>query len=197
MLLFALFGINKCMPKKLVSEEYGMSFDKVKHPHADLQIPDSWDDVKAFADWWMQNGMPMLIPQDAEVFLSDDATAVTVFRKGRWQIEMYLIHPHPLVPEHEHPGVEVIKMSLTHAIDPIMSNILHRGESHGAGARQEGEAKGFPLFAFQYWQDRDPCTVAAMWKGKTVGPKQESLIKRFNPDAYVTEGYADITRKKI
>jgi hypothetical protein len=30
-----------------------------------------------------------------------------------------------------------------------------------------------------------------MWKGKTAGPMQEKLIKRFNPDAYVVDGYAD------
>jgi hypothetical protein len=35
-----------------------------------------------------------------------------------------------------------------------------------------------------------------MWKGPTVGPLQEALIKRFNPDAYVVDGYADITRKQ-
>jgi hypothetical protein len=34
-----------------------------------------------------------------------------------------------------------------------------------------------------------------MWKGKTVGPMQENLIRRFHPDAYVIDGYADITRK--
>ena len=184
------------MADKIEAKEYGMTFDRVLHPHANLEIPETWDNVRAFADWWMESGMPMLIPNDAEVFLSDDATAISIFRKGRWQVEFYMIHPHPLVPEHEHPGVQVIKMNLTHAKDPLMSGILHRGESHGAGARQEAEKIGFPLVAFQYWEDRDPCTVAAMWKGKTVGPKQEALIKRFNPDAYVVEGYADITRKQ-
>jgi hypothetical protein len=33
-----------------------------------------------------------------------------------------------------------------------------------------------------------------MWKGTTVGPMHEALIRRFNPTAYVVDGYADITR---
>lgn len=179
---------------EVTSDTYGITFTTSKHPHENLEIPDSWNDVKEFADWWMAAGMPMIFPKDPEVFLSDDATAISIFRKGRFQVELYLIHPHPLVPDHEHPGVEVIKMTLTHAKVPLMSAILHDGESHGAGSRVEAEKIGFPLVAFQHWKTREPCTIAAMWKGPTVGPKQEALIKRFNPTAYVVDGYADITR---
>lgn len=176
--------------------DLNMSFFPSVHPQANLDIPETWNNVKEFADWWMMAGMPMIFPKDPEVFLSDDATAITMFRHGRFQVELYLIHPHPKVPVHEHPGVEVIKMSLTVAKVPIMSNVLKDGESHGAGQRMQAEKNGFPLVAFQHWKNREPCTIAAMWKGPTVGPLQEELIRRFNPDAYVVDGYADITRTK-
>lgn len=175
--------------------DLNMQFFPSVNPHKSLEIPESWEDVKEFADWWMESGMPIMFPPNPEVFMSDDATAIALFRHKRFQVELYLIHPQPAVPEHEHPGVEVIKMRLGNSRTPLMSGILHRGQSHGAGLRLEAEDKGFPLIAFQYWQDREPCTVAAMWKGKTVGPMQEALIKRFHPDAYVVDGYADITRK--
>lgn len=165
------------------------------NPHKDLVVPETWENVKEFADWWMAAGMPIVFNRMPEIFLSDDATAVCLFRKGRFQVEMYLIHPTPRVPEHEHPGVEVIKMRLGNKEIPMMTPVLHNGESHGAGIRLEAEDRGFPLIAFQHWLTRDPITVAAMWKGPTVGPKQEALIRRFNPDAYVVDGYADITRK--
>jgi hypothetical protein len=171
-----------------------MSFFPSVHPQADLEIPENWTDVKEFADWWMSAGMPMIYPKDPEIFLSDDATAVCIFRQGKFQVELYLIHPNPKVPVHEHPGVEVIKMAMTVAKVPIMSNVLTDGESHGAGQRMEAEKIGFPLIAFQHWLNREPTTIAAMWKGPTVGPLQEALIKRFNPNAYVVNGYADITR---
>ena len=72
---------------------------------------------------------------------------------------------------------------------------LHAGESHGAGIRKESEERGYPLLAIQHWLERDPTTVASMWKGNTVGPKQEALIRRFNPDALIEDGWADITSK--
>lgn len=176
--------------------DLNMSFSPSINPHKDLPIPESWADVKEFADWWMHAGMPIMFPPNPEVFMSDDATAVTLFRHGRFQVEMYLIHPNPKVPTHEHPGVEVIKMRLGNTKTPIMSNILKTGESHGAGLRMEAEKLGFPLVAFQHWLTRDPTTISSMWKGPTVGPLQEALIKRFNPDAYVVDGYADTTRNQ-
>jgi hypothetical protein len=179
------------------SKNLNMKFLPTINPHENLAIPDSWADVKEFADWWMTAGMPIIFPNNPEVFLSDDATAIALFRKGRFQVELYLIHPQPAVPVHEHPDVEVIKMRLGDARfkTPIMSTILKNGESHGAGARIEAEERGFPLIAFQHWLTREPSTIASMWKGTTVGPKQEKLIKRFNPDAYIADGYADITQK--
>jgi hypothetical protein len=179
---------------ELSAAELKMEFIPTINPHANLKVPDTWDNVKAFADWWVLAGMPIVFPKNPEVFLSDDATAIALFRKGRFQVEMYLIHPNPKVPEHEHPDVEVIKMRLGNRAMPLMSTVLHNGESHGAGTRLEAEEKGFPLIAFQHWLTRDPTTIASMWKGPTVGPKQESLIKRFNPTAYVVQGYADTTK---
>lgn len=163
-------------------------------PYPNLQIPDSWDNVEAFGNWWIRSGMPIVFPDNAEVFLSDDATAICLFRKGRFQVELYLIHPNPLVPVHEHPGVDVIKVRLNGRKYPFLSTTLHDGESHGAGIRFESEDRGYPLLAIQHWHTREPSTVASMWKGDTVGPKQEALIKRFNPAAHVIEGWADITK---
>jgi len=173
-----------------------MVFNRVLHPHSDLEIPENWENVQAFANWWMEAKMPIIFPQNPEVFKSDDATAISIFRHGRFQVELYLIYPNPKVPEHEHPDVEVIKMSLTAEKGPIMSNVLQNGQWHGAGQRMAAEKIGFPLIAFQHWLTREPTTIAAMWKGPTVGPLQEALVKRFNPDAYVVDGYADITRKQ-
>lgn len=167
----------------------------VSLPHLNLEVPDTWKNVKDFADWWMKAKMPIVFPDNPEVFLSDDATSVALFRKGRFQVELYLIHPNPKVPVHEHPDVEVIKMRLGNRKNPMMSEVLHNGESHGAGLKLEAETKGFPLIAFQHWLTREPTTVASMWKGKTVGPKQDALIKRFNPNALMMDGYADITQE--
>ena len=157
-----------------------------------------WDDVGSFCNWYINNGMPMRPPEHAEVFLTDDAAATCVFRYGQYQVESYLIHPGPLVQLHEHPGVEVIKVRIFsggNTATAIASDILRKGEAHGAGFRIEGEGRGFLLLAVQKWDEGlMPTTVAARWKGKTVGPKQEALIKRLYPEALVLPGYADVTK---
>jgi hypothetical protein len=166
------------------------------NPYPNLTIPDTWKNVDEFAHWWLTAGMPIMVPDDAEVFLSDDATSVSLFRKNNFQVELYLIHPNPLVPVHGHPDVEVIKVRLSGKKIPFLSSTLKNGGMHGAGIRLDAEEKGYPLLAIQHWLTKEPTTIASMWKGNTVGPKQEELIKRFNPDAYVVDGYADITRSK-
>jgi hypothetical protein len=175
-------------------KDLNMKFAPSINPYANLIIPETWNDVKEFADWWIAIGMPIMFPKNSEVFLSDDATAICLFRKDKFQVELYLIHPQPFVPAHEHPGVEVIKMRLGNRDIPMMSDVLKDGHSHGAGFRLEGEDKGFPLIAFQHWLEGEPSTIASKWKGPTAGPMHDSLIKRFNPTAHVTAGYADITK---
>lgn len=54
--------------------------------------------------------------------------------------------------------------------------------------------RGFGLLAFQKWKDGlTPTTVAARWKGQTVGSRQEALIRKYTPKAEVQNGYADTT----
>jgi hypothetical protein len=156
------------------------------------KFPESWGNVSEFKDWYMNNSMPMTFPT-GEVFCSDDATATCVFRQGQFQVELYLIHPKPMVQRHEHPGVEVIKMYFVNG-NTMHEPVLYNGQSHGAGERLEDASKGFPLFAFQHWKKGIPTTVASAWKGRTSGPLHDALIKRFHPNALVLDGYADITK---
>lgn len=150
-----------------------------------------WPSVVEFMDWYMENGRPINFG-DQEVFCTDDATAVCLFRRGQFQVELYLIHPNPLVQVHEHPGVDVIKMRIINDM-AIPTGVLIDGNSHGDGMRLEGEGKGFPLLAFQHWKNSPPTTIASSWKGETAGPKHNALIKRFHPNAFNKPGYADIT----
>jgi hypothetical protein len=168
-----------------------------------------WETVREFCEWWNAANRP-IAPPDEVVNLSDDATSFCLFRSGQFQVELYLIHPCPNLPIHGHPDVDVIKMRLdTWAVDDAgqlkqttyreASETLVTGETHGAGVNFKGVARdvvngGFGLLAFQKWKDGlTPTTVAARWKGPTVGPMQEDLIRRLTPGATVMDGYADTT----
>lgn len=152
-----------------------------------------WPSVVEFMDWYMENGRPINFG-DQEVFCTDDATAVCLFRRGQFQVELYLIHPNPLVQAHEHPDVDVIKMRIFNDL-AVASPALTNGNSHGDGMRLEAEKQGFPLLAFQHWKNGTPTTIASSWKGETAGPKHSALIKRFHPNALNKLNYADITRE--
>ena len=199
------------MDEKLVATEMPESRDREcfvpEHPiDGKIDIPGDFGTVKDFAQWWFYNNMPFAPPHDTEIYRSDDATSMCMFRHGRYQVELYMIFPQPNLPIHEHPGVEVIKYRVPYYPSPeglapmTTSHILKAGEAHGAGVNfkeREGELnRGFPLLAFQRWDEGlEMSTVATRWKGETVGPMQEDLIRRFYPDAYVVDGYADVTRK--
>jgi hypothetical protein len=48
-----------------------MRFKQVANPHANLSVPETWENVQSFSDWWMDNNMPIQFPLFPEVFLSD------------------------------------------------------------------------------------------------------------------------------
>lgn len=158
--------------------------------------------LEDFAAWYVESGFPRLAPERTEVFLSDDATATCLFRCGRFQVEMYMIHPNPVVPLHEHPGVENIEIPDflgTHISKERLASLVQKsGEAHGDTIRQRAESAGYPLLSIQRWDDGiTMSTIGARWKGNTAGPKHEALIRRFNPNALVYTGYADVTRKVV
>lgn len=172
----------------------------------DLEIPESWGSVEDFANWYMSNRMPWMVPWDAEVIVSDDATAITVFRKGRFQVELYLVHPNMAIPTHSHPGMESVIIRLgagnlgrrlplgVSEIWGAMAPVLHAGEVHG-GRPLGFSPKGYAMLTFQQWDEGlELSSAAVQWRGDTAGPKQDALIKAHLPAAFVEPGFADVTQ---
>lgn len=175
-------------------------------------IPETWATVEEFADWYLESKMPMMIPWNASVICTDDATAMCLFRKGEYQVELYLVHPQQFVPRHEHPNVEVVTMFLsggeTSRNTPacaygvgeqwgMMAPKLEEGEAHG-GLTSTIDKGGFALLAFQRWPDGvKPSSAAVQWRGETAGPKQERLIREAYPTSYIQPGWADISGQPI
>lgn len=167
-----------------------------------MQVPD-FACVEDFAVWYIDHGIPLKPPKNAEVFVSDDATASCLFRHGRYQFEIYLVHANPVIPQHEHPGVENVEFDISTLLNQHSTSQLARfvqcdGMSHGWGIRRRAEHAGFVLYSAQKWADGlEMSTIGARWKGHTAGPKHEALIRRFNPDCLVYPGYADVTQQQI
>jgi hypothetical protein len=173
---------------------------------ADLQIPDTWNTIEDFVDWYMNSKMPIMIPWDAKTTMTDDATAICLFRKPPYQIEMYIIHPNKTVQTHAHPGLDVITMILgggkttTKSVTGVstswgyISENLKQGETHAGQVRSRNN-DGYVILSFEKWPDGVEMTSAAIrWTGKTAGPMHDALIQSHYPNALQEEGYADITK---
>lgn len=182
-----------------MSEEYSFPVDV-------NAIPETWDGVKSFADWWCRNGMPMAIPAGSRVYVTDNAASIAVFRRGQFQAELYLIHPKTPLPEHGHPGVDVVQMRLDINLSPksgpfvvgdiwaAHAPVLRQGKSHSGGSFAMSGEGGMLLIAFEHWLDAEPTSAAVAWSGYTVGPIHEELIREYYPDSFVESGYADISK---
>ena len=174
----------------------------------EITIPETWETIEDFTNWYLDQRMPLMIPWDAEVIRTDDATAICIFRKPPYQIELYLIHPGQVVPRHAHPGIDVITMTLGGGKNNTKSIIgtgnnwgnisenLMTGESHGGLIPLT--SLGFCLISFEKWPTDVPITSAAIhWQGKTAGPIHDNLIESRNPGSIVKPGYADIIKSEI
>lgn len=181
--------------------------------YKNINIPDDWATLEDFVNWYIEEArMPLMVPFNAEVIMSDDAAAVCLFRKGAYQVEMYIQYPHMPILRHSHPNMEVITVSLGGGslapkdADPklnvsrvwgtVQSN-LKPGEFHG-GVTAVGMGNGFVTLTFEKWLDPENMTsAAANWKGYMHGPVQAKLIKSKNKNALVQVGYpgfADVTK---
>jgi hypothetical protein len=156
-----------------------------------------WADVMDFAQWYGAQGFPLFPVKDFQVYVSDHAYAMPVFRHKNFQVEMYLFIP-ATVPQHAHPFVEITEC---HHFDgkwnPFVP-VLKYPEKHAgtdiipAFDRQKMQGT---MLTFEMWpKGATPSTIGAAWQGKTMGEGHEALIRRFFPEAYIKDGYADITR---
>lgn len=154
-----------------------------------------------FAHKYFSGGLKILVPEDREVFETDDATSHCLYRSGQFQVEIYLIHKQPFIPTHEHPYVENIEFSLRNDFSVSEKNLERyyqgAGQTHGTGIRDLANERGFMLISVQRWADGlTPTTISSQWKGYTAGEKHRSLIRRFHPNCLIRpDGYADVTLK--
>lgn len=166
----------------------------------------NWESVEKFAEWYAAFGFPFAGIAGFEVFVSDDAVAFPMFRHGQYQVELYILENATEVRQHSHPFVEVVQTTVNtqipelgfwSALTPPLIYPTEHGGANGLGFASGVATTKCVMLTFEKWDEHVPVsTLAAAWKGKTAGPLQEALIRRFFPSAYIENGYADVTRSK-
>jgi hypothetical protein len=184
--------------KKLNSEQY----------YNNVDINKSFTHLEEFVNWFLELKMPLLIPWNAHVLVTDDSTSICLYKTGSYMVELYLIHPNKTVPEHSHPGVEVITMYLDggERNKPDKFNCgegwgtvftkINDKQTHGDTSNVPN-AHGYVILAFQKWEnDIEPTSASMRWRGPTAGIKHDTLIEKKYPNSIQNAGYADVTKSK-
>lgn len=66
-------------------------------------IPETWDTLEDFCQWYRSNGCPIRVPQNARVLSVEGSLTVVIFRRDVYQVELYLALPDVKAPRHSHP----------------------------------------------------------------------------------------------
>jgi hypothetical protein len=160
-----------------------------------------WNEVEAFKDWWMAAGCPIKPPFEYPIHITDMAYALTIYRKGQYQIELYICKPNTQTQVHAHPGIESLSVYLTgnlsfakdgapfpdlSAYQKEGSNGTHlllgksletvNGTPHALKVNEEGGS----FLLFQRWSHKKPRSVAVEYDGVTLGHKHDKQIEVAN-----------------
>ena len=160
-----------------------------------------WNDVEEFADWYEKEGFPFLPPQNNAIYRTNNASVVVLYRKGQYQVELYIADADDVTPEHNHPGIESIIMYISgdgnttlngNAIaDPTpfwnMTNLngtsylfkqrvrLDPKDTHGLSTGP----RGFAFLSIEKWPDGiTPTSVSVHWDGETTGEIHDAQISK-------------------
>lgn len=154
------------------------------------------DDLEKFARTYRDKARNVhYIPQGVvSNYRMGDVTGVLLYRKDIWQVEMWIVPPHYVVPEHTHPNVDSYEMYLggnirfsrngewatpDDFIAPKDGGIVGRmirvnaNDAHGGVS---GDGGGVFLSIQKWLNGHKPHTVAADWDGKAFNDDHQSKV---------------------
>lgn len=156
----------------------------IEDQHSGLVIPEDWPHIQAFVDWYMLSKKPIMIPHDAEVIHIENATSIPLFRRGKFQVELYIVFPGHDIPSHSHPGVDIVTVILGGGgVCGGPHPIYGTGESTGRcmltpdGKKHNAPTRlgGYALLSFEHWKNREPTSAAKNWDGVDIGPEHAKI----------------------
>lgn len=161
-----------------------MEIWQIERQYPDLVIPDTWSNVQDFARWYFENKKPMLVPWDAQVVRIENASSIPLFRKGNFQVEMYLVYAGYDIPKHSHPDMDVVTVILGGGEvcgmpHPGFGTGIETGKMQFNPAGQphsfEARAGGFAMLSIEHWKQGKPSSAARNWKGPDIGEMHKTL----------------------
>lgn len=171
----------------------------------EFQIVDpSMDQLENFLIWFLLVAPPIgMIPLNDAVNDIEDVRSVLWYRNGQYQIQMFVVPPNYIIPEHTHPNVDSFelylggqarfslngKFTITEEEITNPDNLglcVKRGsiirvrpkDVHGGVF---GPSGGVFMSIQQWLNGVEPHCVALDYDGVTMGPKHFNKVKNGNP----------------
>lgn len=154
-----------------------------------MNIPESWNTLQEFTQWYIDNKYPILVPDNVQVFPTDVSYSVCVFRHDVYQVEMYIAKPEFMSSKHSHPFEQQIIFlggdmwgnrengKLQHLSSKDKNHVgalLPPNNWHQVGSGSQG----FVFFNCQKWPNTQMMTSAVVeYGGESLGPLHEQIIK--------------------
>ena len=154
-----------------------------------MNMPDTWNTLTDFTNWYIENKYPILVPDNVQVFPTDVSYSVCVFRRDVYQVEMYIAKPEFMSSKHSHPFEQQIIFlggdmwgnrqngKLQHLSDKDKNNvgvILPANQWHQVGSGSQG----FVFFNCQKWPSVEMMTSAVVeYNGEALGEAHKRIIR--------------------
>lgn len=162
------------------------------------------DTLERFLDWFFTSAPPIgFVPLFEAVRKIEDVTAVLWYRKAPYQVQMFIVPPNYVIPEHRHPNVDSVEVYVGGQIkfshkgkwviaDPSLCQPdedglpLKRGTTirvrpddlHGGVF---GASGGVFLSVQQWLNGVQPHCVAADYDGVVMGPDHYQKVAHGRP----------------
>ena len=82
------------------------------------------DDLTEFLEWWLEH-KPTCPPAKNAIVQEGDLSGVVLYRKGQFQVELFIVKPNVTIVQHVHPNVDSYEVNLTGDIDFYCDGVLH------------------------------------------------------------------------
>lgn len=158
-------------------------------------------DLYHFTRWYISECSSVPAPPFKDgVVRVGNFTGITVFRKPPYQVQIWTCDPNSVIPEHSHPGVDVMQIylwgevHLTHqGVQVVGQDMMGEkdgqsaaygatihvkpGETHGAKIGPMGGA----FLTIQKWIDGEPRSVDTAWDGEALSEDHAKRIVNAAP----------------
>jgi quercetin dioxygenase-like cupin family protein len=128
------------------------------------------DHLRTMLEVWL-SGRPIIVPERVPVAIDGNLSALVLYRTGAFQVQLFIVAPGTVVPEHCHPDVDSFEVYLGGDIaftldgEPCNEHVIRVTPQTWHGARV-GE-RGGAFLSVQHWLNgRTPSTVADSWRAR-------------------------------